>query len=223
MANDFILVLDFGGQQAQSMARKLRGQNYYCEVHPGDISPETVSRKAPRGLLLAGGSDGRPLNAELLRLGLPVLAMGACARAMAVALGAVSEGSLLTGRAPQANSLPCPLFAEGGRAPGRDRVSCGVHPAPEGFEPIATTTDGVVPAFANLPANLYGLQFYPNTDPDGAQISPISPDASADAARTWSSDSTSTADRMPAPERIGNGRAIHGHLRRRRFDGLALC
>ena len=55
MANDFILVLDFGGQQAQSMARKLRGQNYYCEVHPGDISPETVSRKAPRGLLLAGG------------------------------------------------------------------------------------------------------------------------------------------------------------------------
>ena len=74
MANDFILVLDFGGQQAQSMARKLRGQNYYCEVHPGDISPETVSRKAPRGLLLAGGSDGRPLNAELLRLGLPVLA-----------------------------------------------------------------------------------------------------------------------------------------------------
>ena len=208
MANDFILVLDFGGQQAQSMARKLRGQNYYCEVHPGDISPETVSRKAPRGLLLAGGSDGRPLNAELLRLGLPVLAMGACARAMAAVLGAVSEGSLLTGRASQINFLPCPLF-DGLGASDRffDRVDA--LRLPEGFEPIATTTDGVVPAFANLPANLYGLQFYPESnDPDGAQILANFAGRICGCSAYWSSEFYIDREIEYLRERIGNGRAI---------------
>lgn len=208
MANDFILVLDFGGQQAQSMARKLRGQNYYCEVHPGDISPETVSRKAPRGLLLAGGSDGRPLNAELLRLGLPVLAMGACARAMAAALGAVSEGSLLTGRASQINFLPCPLF-DGLGASDRffDRVDA--LRLPEGFEPIATTPDGVVPAFANLPANLYGLQFYPESnDPDGAQILANFAGRICGCSAYWSSEFYIDREIEYLRERIGNGRAI---------------
>ena len=207
MANDFILVLDFGGQQAQRMARKLRGQNYYCEVHPGDISPETVSRKAPRGLLLAGGSDGRPLNAELLHLGLPVLAMGACARAMAAALGAVSEGSLLTGRASQINFLPCPLF-DGLGASDRffDRVDA--LRLPEGFEPIATTTDGVVPAFANLPANLYGLQFYPeSTTRTARRSSPISRRICGCSAY-WSSEFYIDREIEYLRERIGNGRAI---------------
>ena len=46
MQNDFILVLDFGGAQAMAMARKLRGQNVYCEIHSGAIAVESI-RKTP--------------------------------------------------------------------------------------------------------------------------------------------------------------------------------
>ena len=53
MDNDFILILDFGGTQAQSMARKLRSQNYYCEIHPCDIDVAAVRRQLKcRGALV---------------------------------------------------------------------------------------------------------------------------------------------------------------------------
>ena len=44
MQNDFILVLDFGGAQAMAMARKLRGQNVYCEIHSGAIAVESIRK-----------------------------------------------------------------------------------------------------------------------------------------------------------------------------------
>ena len=208
MENDFVLVLDFGGQQAQSMARKLRAQNYYCEVHSGDISPDTVQRKGPRGLLLAGGSDGVALDPQLLRLGIPALAMGACARAMAQLLGAASEGAVLAGRASQIDFLPCPLF-DGLGASDRffDRVDA--LRLPEGFEPIATTEDGLVPAFADLSANLYGLQFYAESnDPDGAQILANFAGRICGCNAYWSSEFYIAREMEYLRERIGEGRAI---------------
>ena len=62
MSNDFILVLDFGGPQAQSMARKLRGMSFYSEVQSCALGAESVSRKAPKGLILAGGPSDRPFD-----------------------------------------------------------------------------------------------------------------------------------------------------------------
>ena len=170
MDKDFILVLDFGGPQARSMARKLRSQNYYCEVQPCFIDVETVRRKAPRGLLLAGGPGDDGFDTEILHLDIPVLAMGYCARSMAKRMGAVCEGALLTGRASQITFLPCPLF-EGLGDSDRffDRIDA--LQLPDGFEPIATTIDGLIPAFANPEKKLYGLQFYAESnDPDGARI-----------------------------------------------------
>ena len=77
MSNDFILVLDFGGPQAQSMARKLRGMSFYSEVQSCALGAESVSRKAPKGLILAGGPSDRPFDEAILKLGIPVLALGA--------------------------------------------------------------------------------------------------------------------------------------------------
>ena len=63
MANDYILVLDLGGPQAVSMARKLRAQRYYTEILPArDV--ERLRRKTPRGVLLAGGDDADAVYAE---------------------------------------------------------------------------------------------------------------------------------------------------------------
>ena len=73
MQNDFILVLDFGGGQAQAMARKLRGQNFYSEIHSGAISLESIRKKTPRGILLAGGPSQCPFDEGVLNLGIPVV------------------------------------------------------------------------------------------------------------------------------------------------------
>lgn len=208
MANDFILVLDFGGVQAQSMARKLRGQNYYCEVHSCTIDAETVRRKEPKGLLLAGGPSDAAFDAEILRMGIPVLAMGDCSRVMAKLIGAASEGALLTGRASQITFLPCPLFDGLGES---DRFFDRIDALqlPEGFEPIATTIDGLTPAFANRSANLYALQFYAESnDPDGAQILANFAGNICNCTAYWSPEFYIDKEIAYLRDKIGNGKAI---------------
>ena len=208
MDNGSILVLDFGGPQARSMARKLRGQNYYCEVQPCSIDVETVRRKAPRGLLLAGGPGDDGFDAEILRLGIPVLAMGYCARSMAKRMGAVCEGALLTGRASQITFLPCPLFDGLGDS---DRFFDRIDALqlPEGFEPIATTIDGLTPAFANPEKGLYGLQFYAESnDPDGARILGNFAGNICGCAAYWSPEYYIDQEVAYLKDRIGDGKAI---------------
>ena len=50
MDSDFILILDFGGQQAQRMARKLRGERYFCEIVPCETMAADLAARAPKGL-----------------------------------------------------------------------------------------------------------------------------------------------------------------------------
>ena len=57
MNTDLILILDFGGNAAYYTARRLRGEQYYCEVIPGDTAPEVILARAPRGVILAGGDS----------------------------------------------------------------------------------------------------------------------------------------------------------------------
>ena len=77
MDNDFILVLDLGGPEAVSMARKLRNQRYYTEILSGHTDMDQLLRKSPRGILIAGGEDGAgEFPREALSLGIPVLALG---------------------------------------------------------------------------------------------------------------------------------------------------
>lgn len=208
MENDLILILDFGGAQAQSMARKLRGQSYYCEVLTCGVDIETVRRRAPRGLLLAGSSGDMPFDEDILRLGIPVLAMGACARRMAKAFGASCEGALLTDRASQITFLPCPLFDGLGESDRYfDRIDA--LKLPEGFEPIATTIEGLTPAFANADANLYGLQFYAESnDPDGARILANFAGGICNCPAIWSPEVIIDRGVESIRDRMGDGKAI---------------
>lgn len=208
MGNDLILILDFGGAQAQSMARKLRGQSYYCEVLACNVDIETVRRKAPRGLLLAGGSGDMPFDEDILRLGIPVLAMGACARSMVKAFGAICEGALLTDRASQITFLPCPLFDGLGESDRYfDRIDA--LKLPEGFEPIATTIEGLMPAFANADANIYGLQFYAESnDPDGARILANFAGSICNCPAIWSPEVIIDRGVGSICDRMGDGKAI---------------
>ena len=109
MENNFILVLGLGGSQHIAMARKLRVQGYYTEILSGDFDPEALRRKSPRGILIVGGDhceDASSFPAEVLTLGVPVLAMGGASYMLALSVGCEFEGILLEKSASQINFLP---------------------------------------------------------------------------------------------------------------------
>ena len=162
MDSDLILILDFGGQQAQRMARKLRGERYFCEIVPCETPAAELAARAPKGLLLAGGTgdpgapDARNADAAVFSMGLPVLAMGYGARQMALTLGGQLLGTQLTDRSAQITFAASPLFEGLGES---ERFFSRVDSLelPEGFGAIAFSSGGLVPAFACEEKKLYAL------------------------------------------------------------------
>src|SRR3982750_1483998 len=98
-ARDEVLVLDFGGQYSQLIARRVRECGVFAELLPHDIPLDDVRARQPRGLILSGGpasvyADGAPeLRTELLSLGVPVLGICYGMQAMVRALGGRGEGA----------------------------------------------------------------------------------------------------------------------------------
>ncbi|NLF28907.1 MAG: glutamine-hydrolyzing GMP synthase [Clostridiales bacterium] len=173
MTGDTVLILDLGGDQAQLTARKLRGERFFCEILPSETSADEIARRAPKGLVLAGGADGpaaRQADPCAMMLGVPVLAMGCGARQMAVSLGGQLLGTQIERRTAQIAFSDSPLFDGLGESERYfDRVDS--VELPEGFSPVAYAAGGVVPAFASEEKKLYALQFYAESnDPDGLQI-----------------------------------------------------
>ncbi len=211
MDNDFILVLDLGGPQAVIMARKLRNLNYYTEILSGKADIDLLHRKDPRGILVVGGDDETDSSAfprAVLALGIPVLAMGGAARLMADAIGCESEGTQLTEQASQIQFKDCELFDT---LSDSDRyfVRIDGFTLPEGYEPIATTIDGLTPAFGDFLHNLYGLQFYAESnDPDGAIILSNFAEKICGCTPYWSVENYLEAEIKYIREKIGEGSAL---------------
>ena len=93
MQHERILVLDFGGQYNQLIARRVREQNVYCDLLPCDISMERIKEYAPSGIIFTGGpnsvyDENSPhIDEEIFRLGIPVLGICYGAQLMAYTLG----------------------------------------------------------------------------------------------------------------------------------------
>lgn len=174
MNTDLILVLDFGGNAAYYTARRLRGEQYYCEILPGDTSLNEILARQPRGVILAGGDSAdlrpAPLPFDPEVLGAPVLAFGGAARMLAESIGAGHQGMRLESDKDFVQFLECDLFAELSE---NDRFFERVdgYALPEGYREIATTPAGLMPGFACVEKHIYGLQFYvESNDPDGLKI-----------------------------------------------------
>ena len=88
-----ILVLDFGGQYNQLIARRVRECHVYCEVHPHTLSLDAIREMAPKGIILTGGpnsvykEDSATCSEELFKLGIPVLGICYGSQLMAHKLG----------------------------------------------------------------------------------------------------------------------------------------
>ena len=113
LSQERVLVLDFGSQYAQLIARRVREQNVYCEIVRHDISVDRIREHNPQGLILSGGpssvyeSDAPRCDPELFTMGLPVLGICYGMQLACAALGAKSAAFPLGNTGAQ-NSRPTP-------------------------------------------------------------------------------------------------------------------
>jgi len=161
-----LLVLDFGSQFTQLIARRVRENRVYCEIHPFDLPPEEIRRRSPIGIVLSGGPQsvfaaGAPsAGRELFELGIPVLGVCYGMQLMAHVLGGEVRGSDRReyGRAEIDVHAPGPLFD--GLAP-RQTVwmSHGdqVAKLPPGFRATAASENAPVVAMTDPERRLYAI------------------------------------------------------------------
>jgi GMP synthase (glutamine-hydrolysing) len=171
-----ILILDFGSQYTQLIARRVREAHVYCELHPFDLGLEAIRAFAPRGIILSGGpksvyDEAAPAVAEeLFELGVPVLGICYGMQLMSRHFGGrvVPAGKREFGHADLlAQEAPGPLF-DGFFIEGHSPVwmSHGDHVevVPPGFTVVAATANAPVCAIQDAARRLYGVQFHPEVN-----------------------------------------------------------
>src|ERR671930_2677748 len=177
-----VLVLDFGGQYSQLIARRIRECGVFAELLPHDIAVERIRDRRPSALVLSGGpasvySEGAPgLHRDLLELGVPVLGICYGMQAMVHVLGGRVEGA----EAGEFGRTPLVLADGGGTLlSGLPREQqCwmshrdSVFEPPPGFVALASSPGSPVAACESRERDLYGIQFHPEVvhPPHGSQI-----------------------------------------------------
>jgi GMP synthase (glutamine-hydrolysing) len=165
-----VLVVDFGAQYAQLIARRVRECHVYSEIVPHDATLEEIARRRPAGIILSGGpasvhEPGAPiLNPLLLQVGVPVLGICYGQQAMARALGGevAATGDREYGKTDLTVAVPGLLLRE---MPVEQIVWMShadtVVAPPEGFRTTARTEATPVAAMEDRERGLYGVQFHP--------------------------------------------------------------
>jgi GMP synthase (glutamine-hydrolysing) len=214
------LVVDYGAQYAQLIARRVREARVYSEVIPHTASVEDIKARDPQAIVLSGGpasvyADGAPqLDPALFDLGVPVFGICYGFQAMAQALGGTvaRTGTSEYGRAE--------LNVTGGELhsglPGTQPVwmshGDAVTAAPDGFAVVAESAGAPVAAFENRARRLAGVQYHPEVmhSPHGQQVLSrfLHEFAGIDAA--WTPANIADALVEQVRNQIGDGRAICG-------------
>lgn len=170
MDKELVIVLDFGGQYNQLVARRVRECNVYCEIYSYKTDLETIKEMNPKGIILTGGpnscyEEGAPTySRELFELGIPVLGLCYGAQLMMHVLGGTVEKAPVReyGKTEVHVNTNSVLFAD----VSEDTVCWMSHfdyisqTAP-GFEICAHTSDCPVAAAENPEEKLYAIQFHP--------------------------------------------------------------
>jgi GMP synthase (glutamine-hydrolysing) len=166
-----VLVVDFGAQYAQLIARRVREANVYSEIVPHTITAAEIAAKNPVGIVLSGGpssvyEEGAPgLDPAILELDVPVLGICYGFQAMAKALGGeVSQTGQREYGATDVTLVPGESTLLSGQPLEQTTwMSHGdsVSKAPEGFDVLASSASTPVAAFSSDARKLYGVQWHP--------------------------------------------------------------
>jgi GMP synthase (glutamine-hydrolysing) len=184
MSEEKILILDFGSQVTQLIARRVRESGVYCEILPFNADPARIAGFGAKGIILSGGpasvaDEGSPRAPDyVFKAGVPVLGICYGQMAMCVQLGGQAKGAEIRefGRAHIDVVADCALF-EGTWVQGaREQVwmSHGDHisAAPPGFRTVAVSEGAPYAIIADDARRFYGLMFHPEVvhTPHGAQL-----------------------------------------------------
>jgi len=164
-----VLVVDFGAQYAQLIARRVREASVYSEIVPHTITADEVAAKNPAGIVLSGGpssvyEEGSPsLDPGILELGVPVLGICYGFQVMAQQLGGEVANTGLREYGATDMTVVDGSFLAGQPAEQTVWMSHGdsVAKAPEGFTVLASSAATPVAAFASDERRLYGVQWHP--------------------------------------------------------------
>ncbi|WP_443078630.1 glutamine-hydrolyzing GMP synthase [Streptomyces sp. NBC_01497] len=219
---DTVLVVDFGAQYAQLIARRVREARVFSEIVPSTMPVAQMLAKRPKAIILSGGpssvyADGAPsLDSSLFEAGVPVFGMCYGFQLMAKALGGTVEatGAREYGGTPLHVSKPGSTLFEGTPAEQSVWMSHGdtCSAAPEGFSVTASTDVVPVAAFENDEKKLYGVQHHPEVmhSTHGQQVLEHFLYRGAGIEPTWTTSSVVEEQVALIRERVGTKRAICG-------------
>jgi GMP synthase (glutamine-hydrolysing) len=220
-AADEVIVLDYGGQYSQLIARRVRECGVFSELLPYHVGVDEIRRREPRGLILSGGpasvyADGAPrLDPELLELGIPVLGICYGMQLLAVSLGGRVEGAEVGefGRSELTVREPGRLF----RGLPREQTCWMSHrdtvfSPPPGFTALASSRESPVAAFESVERGLYGIQFHPEVvhTPYGQEVLKTFLGDVCGCEMTWSAASIVEEQVARIREQVGERKVICG-------------
>ena len=173
MKHELILVVDFGGQYNQLIARRVRENNVYCEIIPYSTDIEVIKAKNPKGIIFTGGpnsaylEDSPSISKEIFEIGVPILGICYGHQIMSHVLGGVVRKGNTTEKEYGKTAITyqqSKLFE--GITTNTVWMSHTdlVDTVAPGFEIIAHTEDCPVAAVENKEKNLYGVQFHPEVE-----------------------------------------------------------
>jgi GMP synthase (glutamine-hydrolysing) len=216
-----VVVLDYGGQYSQLIARRIRDCGVFSELLPHHVALEEVTKRKPRGIILSGGpasvyAPGAPrLERELLELGVPVLGICYGMQLLVHELGGrVKQADVGEfGRSDLTVSEPGVLLAGMPK-----QQTCWmshrdtVFEAPAGFTALASSTASPVAAVEDRERGIYGIQFHPEVvhTPYGQEILTRFLTEVCGCERTWSPASIAEDQIARIRRQVGDGRVICG-------------
>ena len=221
---DRVLILDFGAQTTQLIARRVREAGVYCEILPYNTDPETLKAFGARAIILSGGpasvvgADTPSAPAMVFEANVPVLGICYGEHTMCDQLGGKVEADATRefGRAQIEVTQACPLFEgiwkKGDRAQVWMSHGDRVVALPNGFRPVAVSDGAPFAAIADDARQYYGVQFHPEVvhTPDGGRLLANFVQRIAGCAGDWTMAAFRQQEIAEVRKQVGKGRVICG-------------
>ncbi|HBM91193.1 MAG TPA: GMP synthase (glutamine-hydrolyzing), partial [Rhodospirillaceae bacterium] len=221
---DKILILDFGSQVTQLIARRVREAGVYCEIHPFNISDEQVRGFAPKGIILSGGpisttEEGSPRPPSAVwDLGVPIFGICYGQQMLCMELGGCVESghNREFGKAELEITETCDLFADFWFPKSNYQIwmshgDC-VTKIPDGFKVVATSEGAPYAFIADESRKIYATQFHPEVvhTPDGAKLLGAFVHKICGIGSDWSMKAFRESEIQKIRDQVGDGKVICG-------------